>query len=57
MLHPTVKNAEPQKERATYTVPTLRVLGTFQALTQTRTCAKGYNDGTASGCTKSAKKS
>jgi hypothetical protein len=43
--------------RKPYTAPALRVLGTFQALTQTRTCAKGYNDGTGVGCSKSFKKS
>lgn len=43
--------------REPYAAPTLRVLGTFQALTQTRTCATGYNDGTGSGCSMSFKKS
>lgn len=45
------------KIRSAYVAPSLRVLGTFQALTQTTTCAKGYNDGTAAGCKNSAKKS
>lgn len=45
------------KVRTAYQAPVLRVHGTFQALTQTRTCAKGYNDGTAVGCKNSAKKS
>jgi hypothetical protein len=43
--------------RKPYTAPALRVLGTFQALTQTRTCAKDYNDGTGTGCNMSFKKS
>lgn len=45
------------KLRTAYQAPVLRVHGTFQALTQTTTCAKGYNDGTATGCKNSAKKS
>jgi hypothetical protein len=45
------------KVRTAYQAPVLRVHGTFQALTQMRTCAKGYNDGTSAGCKNSAKKS
>lgn len=45
------------KVRTAYQAPVLRVHGTFQALTQTTTCAKGYNDGSAVGCKNSAKKS
>ncbi len=52
-------NIRPDRERegATYSPPVLRVLGSFEALTQSRTCANGYNDGTGSGCSMSFKKS
>jgi hypothetical protein len=43
--------------RTAYQAPVLRVHGTFQALTQARTCAKGYNDSSAVGCKNSFKKS
>lgn len=56
MSHSLTEQGSP-KVRTAYQAPVLRVHGTFQALTQTTTCAKGYNDGTVTGCKNSAKKS
>ncbi|MBI5601708.1 MAG: lasso RiPP family leader peptide-containing protein [Gemmatimonadetes bacterium] len=56
MSHNRSEQGSP-KVRTAYQAPVLRVHGTFQALTQTTTCAKGYNDGTATGCKNSFKKS
>ncbi|MDQ8153845.1 MAG: hypothetical protein P3B98_04200 [Gemmatimonadota bacterium] len=58
MLHDKGWEQDQPQGRSEYVSPKLRVLGTFQALTQTRTCAKSYNDGTSAGCNGgSAKKS
>lgn len=57
MLHDNSSQQEPSPARLPYVSPELRELGTLQALTQTRTCAKSYNDGTGVGCTNSFKKS
>lgn len=43
--------------RLAYQQPRLREYGTLTALTQSTTCANGYNDGTAVGCNMSFKKS
>lgn len=43
--------------RLPYIKPALIEYGTLASLTQTRTCATGYNDGTGIGCNMSFKKS
>jgi hypothetical protein len=55
-VRPDFRSSENRKLAPFYT-PTLREYGTLSALTMTRTCAKGYNDGTGAGCSMSFKKS
>lgn len=57
MVDSTKAQESNRPARVPYSTPSLRLLGTFQALTQTRTCATNFNDGTAAGCNMSFKKS